>query len=530
MKVLRPLCLFGVALCTVVIVYNIATLLPDRAPTYEQQRAATLAYQNQLQQSERDQARADALAPVYTLASAGVVVLVFVAISGVMLVLLDMYLQRRDLVYPNAAGHWPIRRADVRLNPAYAAWALEAAHTTQRIEAAARVVHASTVVRDVTPVAPALTTSAPTLADTVALADYIPRITPGHIGLGVLPGGDLIQLPFATCYHALLSGDTRSGKTNALDGVIVQLHHIARHTPLRLYAADYKQELRSTWQRSLLFSTGILTEPSDIADLLDDLVNGDDGIRARYDRFTHYGEETGRIIRNVGDYATARGESPTLSVVILDELNALLSAAKKDAALAGLLKQLLQIGAGAGIYVLGGAQYLTAATFGRDGSKQFVTRATFGAYDATSTSMVFGRTVDDDVRSYLTGAPGRGLIRTIRQPSPVAFQAFRCDERDIIEAIARHTVTSHRDERYSALESLEGETVTGVTPLHGDAEIAPVTASDGAIDGVTPEQRHAILTLASEGMSRRRIGQQIYGYVGGVGAANVKRVLEAVER
>jgi DNA segregation ATPase FtsK/SpoIIIE-like protein len=122
--------------------------------------------------------------------------------------------------------------------------------------------------------------------------------------------------------------------------------------------------------------------------------------------------------------------------LVVDEMNAVLEAAGKKSNLESSLKQALQTGAGAGVYILGGAQYLTSRLFGREGSRQFVTRAHFGRADAPALRMMFGQSIDDQAKALLTGEPGRGLIRTVRQPDPTPFQALHCSDTDILDVLA----------------------------------------------------------------------------------------------
>lgn len=271
-----------------------------------------------------------------------------------------------------------------------------------------------------------------TLPEQAALAEHLPGR--GRLVYGVLPGGQTLTLPLAAGYHMLAHGDTRSGKTNWIDGMIVQLHHQAEHYDLDIIAGDFKRELAATWRRSPLLST-VETDPQAIAEQLEHIVHGKDGILQRYSAFEALGTEHNRIVRNMGDYVKVTGERPRLRFVIIDEINALLEACSKSTRLAPVLKQVLQTGAGAGVYILGGAQYLSAQVFGRDGSKQFVTRAHFGAYDQNAVKVMFSNQLQLETRELITGQPGRGLIRTVGQSQPQAFQALRCEEADILEAI-----------------------------------------------------------------------------------------------
>lgn len=271
----------------------------------------------------------------------------------------------------------------------------------------------------------------PSLVDLADKLDQCPRT---HLLYGVLPGGELLTLPMAAGFHSLAHGDTRTGKTNWIDGLLVQLHQKAAHFPVRILAGDFKRELAATWQRSRLID-GIETEPQAIAEIIEELVNGKDGILERYDRFGALADERGAIIRNLGDYRRTTGDTLGVTFLVVDELNAVLEAAGPKSSLGSSLKQALQTGAGAGVYILGGAQYLTAHLFGRDGSKQFVTRAHFGREDGHALRMMFGQPINDQARELLTGQPGRGLIRTVQQRQATPFQALRCTDDDILTVL-----------------------------------------------------------------------------------------------
>ena len=286
----------------------------------------------------------------------------------------------------------------------------------------------------------------PGLPETIELASIMGDRQPGTLVYGQMLGGDMVALPYSRAYHALAGGDTRSGKSNLLDAVVCQLHHDAASgaQPLRLLIGDFKKEMYATWARSPL-PTAIESNPLKIARMLVELTYGKDGIHQRYETFKKVGESRGRIIRNLNDYATVTGDRPLLTFVVVDELNALLTAANEDERLTNALKIVLQLGAGAGIYVCGGAQYLNARTLGRDASKQFSTRALFGAYDQTAAGVMYGATkLPPEHKALLTGQGGRGLIRTVGQSQPLPFQSLHCTEADILAAIQTYRASAAR--------------------------------------------------------------------------------------
>ncbi len=339
-----------------------------------------------------------------------------------------------------------------------------------------------------------------TLPERVELADVLNRVKQGSLAFGVTSDGALLQRPLAQCYHALFAGDTRSGKTNGLDSLIVQLHHMRTHQRITLYACDYKQELLATWSRSALFQHGILSDPHDIAHLLDELVRGAGGVQARYRTFERIGAERHRVVRNIGEYAQVTGRTASLAVLVLDEINALLEAARKSDAVTCNLKTLLQTGAGAGIYVLGGAQYLTAQVLGRDASKQFVSRALFGAYDSTAARMMFDSLSKGGAQSFVDARPGRGLVRLVGMTAPAVFQSLHCSEQDILNYIAllrAHNDTTQPETHETSFKSLE----THETSFNEHSEIA---------QHVTPEIAHIVQRLREQGKGKTAIIELVW--------------------
>jgi DNA segregation ATPase FtsK/SpoIIIE-like protein len=344
----------------------------------------------------------------------------------------------------------------------------------------------------------------PVLPTLASLSDTVDQVPVSHLAYGVLPGGGLLTLPMAAGFHSLFHGDTRSGKSNSIDSLLVQLHHKANHYPLRIQAGDFKRELAATWQRSPLIES-IETDPQAIAELIDDLVNGHDGILARYDLFGRVAEQHNAVVRNIIDYRKTTGHAPRLVFLVVDELNAVLEAAGKKSNLESSLKQALQTGAGAGVYILGGAQYLTSRLFGREGSRQFVTRAHFGRADAPALRMMFGQSIDDQAKALLTGEPGRGLIRTVRQPDPTPFQALHCSDTDILDVLALTDTAP-------TMARLVPEPETLKQPVS-----APET--DETSFTHTPELAHIVHRLRETGTGKKEIIRLVWNAKPGASAA-----------
>lgn len=489
------------------------------ARTMQQAQLHALQIQQRAYEIEQARAQAAATAPASILITYALYALLIIALA---LIIKGLWERHTSRVLPQIVarnGAISLSREALMQLPSEAQAALfmlaYELDTKVRIEQAKSSVaaphilhnHATTAALPLTTAAPAPTTEQqPLLLPEVApLREALPAIPKGHIAYGRTVGRQLLSLPLSMGYHGLFTGDTRSGKSNAIDSMIVQLHHMSRRLPITLYAADYKQELASTWGRSPLFAAGIQTDPKQITDMLAYLVHGEDGIKARYAKFAAVGEAEGRIIRNLGDYSRITGQQPHLAVCFLDELNALLEAAGKDKELASNLKQALQMGAGAGIYITGGAQYLTAATFGRDGSKQFVTRALFGAFDTTAATMLFGSVDKEELAPYITGQAGRGLIRTVGKPEPVPFQALLTEEEDILEAIA----------------AAAPPTTTALSPL-----ISPQEAPEPVVVSPEPTEEERILAAATEYPSRTALCEALYGCSGGAPYRKVQQVLD----
>lgn len=507
--------IFPLLAALIALIFIARAVQPSSTPSYADIQRAQIAAE-----------QAQATAPAWTIASYifivgfPAVLLILTALAGA--VAISRFRNERKA---DRLGRLPVLRTDAGAYQAAAVAALlDGFHTTERTRAAIqpvphtfspstsnsyhhapRVDYRSSVPEQLTQYAlPDLAAAiALTLPEVVRLSDMLPTVPSGHLAYGMLTSGELLTLPLADGYHALFHGDTRSGKTNAIDSVIVQLHH--QPVPVRLVLGDFKRELAATWRRSPKVEA-VETEPQHIAEMLEEMVHGDDGILQRYSLFERVASESGRVIRNLGEYHQVTRTTLRQTFVVVDELNAVIAAAGSDKTLERSLQVALQTGAGAGCYILSGAQYLDAKTFGRSGSKQFVTRAHFGAYDQTAQRMIFnGAAVEDEQKNLLDGGKGRGLIKVVGQSVPVAFQALRCDEGDIIEAIG---------------DGARG--VPGRCEITDDAPtVAPWhpsrTASAPRVPGCgyTPEQADIVRRLRDKGKGKAETIETVFGLTKG---------------
>ncbi len=521
------------------------------AALYEQQHRALQLQREQLA-LEQSQRTASAYSTINVLLYA----MLLVSAGLILHSAHDAYRQRRTpLVRPDARGLLPVARP-----------ALERAEVVEIVKSAILAYHETqhalalttpqavphtfsphiTVTQspDERPAAQALTSTPEPLGmlpERAELADALSHVKPAHLAFGVLADGTLLQRPFAQCYHALFTGDTRSGKTNQLDSLIVQLHHMSTRQRLKLYACDYKQELQATWSRSALFES-ILSDPRHVDALLKELAQH---VQQRYSAFASVGAQHNRIVRNISDYANVTGRSAQLVVVVIDEINALLKAAQRSTSVADSLTTLLQTGGGAGVYVLGGAQHLTANVLGRDASKQFVSRALFGAYDDIAARMMFSTVNKSAAQTFDRGmVPGRGLVRLVGMQQAEPFQALHCSEHDILDSIkliksysdAPSSATNANateiatEARYSALDTSKSVLQIATEP----STRADATAThESATVAVSSAERVSILAaherLAQEGKkpSRRAVCRAVFGVEGGADYNKVKAVLDA---
>jgi hypothetical protein len=506
-------------------------------------------------QAERDRQRAAIMEPVTIAAQVIVNVVLVVSLIGLVAIVGHAYWRRREpLIKADERGLFPASRAQVEsgaLLPLVEQVAIRnkeveglraihqpgqspaSLHYSPTMHYEVETTHAPGVV------APALLTSeasALALPDVARLADVLPGLGLGRLAYGMLPGGKLMELPIAASYHALYHGDTRSGKTNAIDSVIVQLHHKQARMPLRLLLGDFKRELAATWGRSSLVES-VEHDPAAIAATIQALVDGPDGITDRYALFTATSDETGRVVRNLGEYQTITGERLPLTFLILDELNAVLQACDKDERrdLVRALTSALQMGAGAGVFLLGGAQYLSADVFRREGSKQFVTRAHFGAYDPVVVGMLFGtKKLPDDVVGLLGERQGRGLIRTANQAQPQPFQSLLCEEADILDAIA---VVNNGKRAGSAGESAEVQSDHAADTGQSGGNGKSTSATSYAVNGTSgtsvaddAEKYYAVKWLRLRGESMTAIIKQVWGVEGGRAYADARAEYERILR
>lgn len=279
------------------------------------------------------------------------------------------------------------------------------------------------------------------MPDSLPLAQFLPNIPKDTIVYGVvLPEHGGVAWLYQTLenfIHQIMLGDTGSGKTSALNSLIVQLHHIvASGTPMHLFAVDRKQQLDATWSRSALMKDRVGTTVDHAIVILRYMLVELD---RRMQLFKQTGKDLDRVITDRKSYTAVTGESLPILLFVFDEMNAILETCADKALIAEMMSALasiMQMGRGAGVFVWGGAQYVTADVYGRALTKQFVNRFVLGAWDSTANNLTFtGAKVRDEDRELITGKAGRGLVRTAQYPTPIPFHSLYAEEPDILEAV-----------------------------------------------------------------------------------------------
>jgi hypothetical protein len=402
------------------------------------------------------------------------------------------------------------------------------------------------------PSAPVLLTpaEAPTadelrLPEIVHWRDIAAQVRPGYFAYGVLADGQIVQKPITSAYHTLLHGETRSGKTTSIHNLVVQAHVLAHHADVRFYMTDVKRELGAAWGRSPLLAAPVQNDAAGAGELITELVQGTDGVLARYAQFEAIAHERNIICANIREYERHTGQRPPLVFVVIDELNALLELAKKGDELQRALTILLQTGAAAGFYVIAGAQYLNAKVFGRDATQQFVSRAHFGTYDPTALRMLFNQAPQQMVGEAIP--PGRGYIRVQGQPAVLPFQGVYCDEPTILE-IQQHLRVRRKSAEHAAqpsphfpqnramspgeraVETMERVVETGrkfsapSTAVESLSSAFPSDFSTSAPVEIDPEKAAKVAHLLKENKRKGEIIAEVWGATSGrrYQAANVE--------
>lgn len=274
----------------------------------------------------------------------------------------------------------------------------------------------------------------PELETAVALSEL--SGPPGHIIYGRTATG-VLTVDYRRTGHGLRQGDTGSGKTTALNTEIVQHHRLIKAgVPIQLRGGDLKGEFAATWGRSQAFEGGILETPEEILDMLEDCV---EIVRQRNTKFKQAAADRGTVITDWQKYAAKTGEQLPMIVVYLDEMNVLLGDTiqkKTRDKIVATTKRLLQTARSAGVVVNGNAQYMTAALFDREGSKQFTTRTYFGQYDTVALGMIFTGKIPEpqEIAPMLTGDPGRGIMAGAGL-RPTIFQSAYVTDEEIVQEV-----------------------------------------------------------------------------------------------
>ncbi len=492
-----------------------------------------LALQQQRAAAERAEQRANALEPVSRFAS--FTWMAFLAVVPVLAVgiALDAYLQRRKaLVYPNHAGQLPVPRAMIDSGELAGAMveALAAYHRTQQIAAAQPRIDKVTITVKEAPALEATPQRLPATDATLVAASDMPALPIAPTFAQLVAGGfhsrtDRMLLgygidgPIYGGIDALLStgicGRPGTGKTTTLRAIYAQCLMIGAEVML----LDPHGSIAGDVQHGpsqLVASTG--AELDDAAAWL-----------------------TGELERRLVAYREgARLFRPML--IMADEFPVIaLSSKPAVQALGRVVLEARKVGG----FALISGQGLPASNFGgrlvRDALSSRIIHKTTAAeglragLDKNAAQLLEHlqpgyAVLDGPVQPQIVAIPMTTAndlssvpYTPVLQPGPMPNNVVAFTPRSVIHASERPAIDVEPQ-----TETLRATGTNG--PQNGAQSVT--TATPEAVQALTvqavPEiERAQILALAKAGVSRRKIGEVIYGTVGGAAYSKVKQTLDA---
>lgn len=243
-------------------------------------------------------------------------------------------------------------------------------------------------------------------------------------GLGFVVGQDVagatVSASLAKLPHLMVAGATGQGKSAFLNAMLLSL--LMRCTPddLRFVMIDPKRVELTAYARLPHLSRPIVTEVTDAADALKDVV---DEMDRRYSAMNTAG------VKEIGAWNDRDDVKWPRLVVVIDELADLMMTAPK--AVEPLIVRIGQLGRAAGIHLVLATQYPKADVITTKISQNVPSRIAFTVANHTASRVILGRPGAER----LTGA-GDALWSPVGAMHPERIQAPWVTEEEVARAVA----------------------------------------------------------------------------------------------
>jgi len=338
------------------------------------------------------------------------------------------------------------------------------------------------------------------LRELLAVRDYNESVAKLPLCLGKNIGGDSIIVDLARMPHLLIAGTTGSGKSVAINTMILSLLYRLRPDQCRLIMVDPKMLELSVYDGIPHLLTPVVTDPKKAVVALKWAVRemeerykrmsklgvrNIDGYNARLLEAKSKGEELTRTVHTGFDKETGKAvyENEKLDldplpyiVLIVDEMADLMMVAGKD--IEGAVQRLAQMARAAGLHVILATQRPSVDVITGTIKANFPTRISFQVTSKIDSRTILGEMGAEQLlgQGDMLYMAGGGRISRVHGP-------FVSDEE--VEKVVRHLKTQGRPEYLEA--------VTAEEPVDEDGAVFDSTSMGGDAGGDLFSQAVAIV-------------------------------------
>src|SRR5712675_94001 len=338
------------------------------------------------------------------------------------------------------------------------------------------------------------------LRELLAVKDYAETVAKLPLCLGKNIGGDSIIVDLARMPHLLIAGTTGSGKSVAINTMILSLLYRLRPDQCRLIMVDPKMLELSVYDGIPRLLTPVVTDPKkavvalkwavrEMEDRYKKMaklgVRNIDGYNARVSEAKNKGEKLTRTVHTGYDkesgeaiYEEERLELDSLPyvVVVVDEMADLMMVAGKD--IEGAIQRLAQMARAAGLHVILATQRPSVDVITGTIKANFPTRISFQVTSKIDSRTILGEMGAEQLlgQGDMLYMAGGGRISRVHGP-------FVADEE--VEKVVRHLKTQGQPEYLEA--------VTAEEPTDEDGAVFDSTGMGGDGGGDLFSQAVAIV-------------------------------------